>query len=87
MIDTNAVDWRETVREEYIKEVMTPEAVVVESGSDDDDEYELEKEPDPPITTGQALNKLDQLQLFAYQQNDTGTCTINRGGHQQSRDN
>ena len=53
---------------------LTPEAVVVQNGPDDDDEYELDTEPDPPITTGKALNTFDQLQ---YQQNETKQDLLN----------
>lgn len=64
-IDTNTVNWRGATREECIREVMSHafeiEDVDCDSDSDDDGSNGL------PLTSSDALSKLDELQIVACQ--------------------
>ena len=74
-INTNAIDWHEIACNEPVQELLSTAAALVNSESSDGDEYDSEM-LSVPVTTTVALNKLDQLQLLACQQNDTGLVQL-----------
>ena len=63
-VDVNRVDWRETLRQECVDEVVYSTEETNDSDLDDEDDANESSSPDATVTAKEALFLLDKVQLF-----------------------
>ena len=72
-VDANKVDWRETLRQECIDEVVNGKEETIDSDLDDEDDANESSSSDATVTVKEALYLLDKVQLFAAYNDEQGS--------------
>ena len=63
-VNTLSVDWRENLRAKCVQAAIDPSIESENSESEEDDDVFLDSEPTAAVTSEEALQMLDKLQLF-----------------------
>ena len=71
-VDANKVDWRETLRQECVDEVVNGKEETIDSDLDDEDDASESSSSDATVTAKEALYLLDKVQLFAAYNDEQG---------------
>ena len=71
-VDANKVDWRETLRQECVDEVVNGKQTI-DSDLDDEDDANESSSSDATVTAKEALYLLDKVQLFAAYNDKQGS--------------
>ena len=73
-VDANKVEWRETLRQECVDEVVNGKEETIDSDLDDEDDDVNESSlSDATVTAKEALYLLDKVQLFAAYNDEQGS--------------
>ena len=82
-VDNNKVDWRKTLRQECVDEVVNGKEETIDSDLDDEDDANESSSSDATVTAKEALYLLDKVQLFAAYNGEQGSlqvCRYNKHG-------
>ena len=72
-VDANKVDWRETLRQECVDEVVNCKEETIDSDLDDEDDANESSSSHATVTAKEALYLLDKVQLFAAYNDEQGS--------------
>ena len=72
-VDANKVDWRETLRQECVDEVVNDKEEKIDSDLDDEDDANESSSSDATVTVKEVLYLLDKVQLFAAYNDEQGS--------------
>ena len=72
-VDANKVDWRETLRQECVDEVVNGKEETIDSDLDDEDDANESSSSDATVTAKEALHLLDKVQLFVAYNDEQGS--------------
>ena len=72
-VDANKVDWRETLRQECVDEVVNGKEETIDSDLDDEDDANESSSSETTVTAKEALYLLDKVQLFAACNDEQGS--------------
>ena len=72
-VDANKVDWRETLRQQCVDEVVNGKEETIDSDLDDEDDASESSSSDATLTAKEALYLLNKVQLFATYNDEQGS--------------
>ena len=72
-VDANKVDWRDTLRQECVDEVVNGKEETIDSDLEDEDDANESSSSDATVTAKEALYLPDKVQVFAAYNDEQGS--------------